>query len=148
LATSPLRFTTSIFYLNACGYSLYVTMSLTRGWGCRLQLLLVIASAVILGSKSRGTHDIFYCLRFEIPPTWRARSPYLCPPETGWPSYTLRHWVPFSSPRRTRRATVEVFEPASTRVWLLIYNWTTHVDSRRIHKKTHPFPNIGYMRTT
>jgi hypothetical protein len=31
--------------------------SLTRGRVCRLQLLLVLASAVILGSKSRGTHD-------------------------------------------------------------------------------------------
>jgi hypothetical protein len=25
-------------------------------------------------------------------------SPYLYPPGTGWPSYTPRHWVPFSSP--------------------------------------------------
>jgi hypothetical protein len=30
----------------------------------------------------------FYCLRFETPPTWRARSPYLYHPGTGWPSYT------------------------------------------------------------
>jgi hypothetical protein len=28
------------------------------------------------------------------PPTWRTRSPYLWPPETGWPSCTSRHWVP------------------------------------------------------
>jgi hypothetical protein len=28
------------------------------------------------------------------PPTWRTRSPYLYPLETGWPSYTPRHWVP------------------------------------------------------
>jgi hypothetical protein len=35
-----------------CGAS-----SLTREWVCRLQLLLVLASAVILGSESRGTHD-------------------------------------------------------------------------------------------
>jgi hypothetical protein len=27
------------------------------------------------------------------PPTWRTRPPYLWPPETGWPSYTPRHWV-------------------------------------------------------
>jgi hypothetical protein len=26
-------------------------------------------------------------------PTWRARFPYLCPPGTGWPSYTPGHWV-------------------------------------------------------
>jgi hypothetical protein len=31
------------------------------------------------------------------PPTWRARPPYLYPPVTRWPSYTPRHWVPFSS---------------------------------------------------
>jgi hypothetical protein len=33
------------------------TLSLTRGRVCRLQLLLVLASAVIRGSESRGTHD-------------------------------------------------------------------------------------------
>jgi hypothetical protein len=32
-------------------------LSLTRGRVCRLQLLLVLASAVILGSESRGTRD-------------------------------------------------------------------------------------------
>jgi hypothetical protein len=37
------------------------------------------------------------------------------PPQTGWPNYTPRHWVPFSSPPNTSRVTVEVFEPASTR---------------------------------
>jgi hypothetical protein len=58
---------------------------------------------------------IFYCLRFEIRPTWVSTSQYLYTLGTGWPSYTPRHWVPFSSPPATRRATVEVFEPASTR---------------------------------
>jgi hypothetical protein len=58
---------------------------------------------------------MFYCLRFETPPPpWRARSPYLCLPETGWHSYTPRHSAPFSSPRTTRRVAVVVFEPAST----------------------------------
>jgi hypothetical protein len=28
-----------------------------RGWICRLQLLLVLASTVILGYESNGTHD-------------------------------------------------------------------------------------------
>jgi hypothetical protein len=41
--------------------------------------------------------------------TWRTRFPYLCPPGTGWPSCTTRHWVTFTSPLATRRATVEVF---------------------------------------
>jgi hypothetical protein len=66
LATSPLRITTInfIFQLNTCGYSPYVTSSLTRGWVCRLQLLLVLASAVILRSESRGTHN--HILLFQI----------------------------------------------------------------------------------
>jgi hypothetical protein len=46
-----------IFQLNTCGYSPYVTSSLRRGWMCRLQLLLGLASTVILRSKSCGTHD-------------------------------------------------------------------------------------------
>jgi hypothetical protein len=40
-----------------CGPSPYVTSSLTRGWVCRLQFLLVLASAVIRRSESHGTHD-------------------------------------------------------------------------------------------
>jgi hypothetical protein len=58
LGDRPLRLTTSnfIFQLNTCGYNPNVTSSLTRGWVCCLQLLLVVASAVIHGSKSRGTH--------------------------------------------------------------------------------------------
>jgi hypothetical protein len=67
------------------------------------------------GPSAAGLVTTFYCLRFETPPTWRARSLYLYPPGTGWPSYTPRLWVPFSSPLMTHRATVEVFEPASTR---------------------------------
>jgi hypothetical protein len=31
--------------------------SLTRGRVCRVQLLMILASVVILGSESRGTHD-------------------------------------------------------------------------------------------
>jgi hypothetical protein len=59
LERSPLRLTTSnfIFPLNTCGYSPYVISSLTRGRVCRLRLLLVLASAVILRSESGGTHD-------------------------------------------------------------------------------------------
>jgi hypothetical protein len=57
---------------------------------------------------------ILYCLRFGTLPTRRARSPYLYPPGTGWPSYNPRHWVPFSSPYTTRRSIMEVFKPTST----------------------------------
>jgi hypothetical protein len=56
---APSEPTTKIFIvqLNTCGYTPYVTFYLTRGWICRLQLLLVLASAVILESESRGTRD-------------------------------------------------------------------------------------------
>jgi hypothetical protein len=67
-----------------------------------------------LGPSPTELMTIFYCLRFETPPTWRAKSPYLYPPGTAWPSYILRLLVPFLSPPMTRRAMVEVFEPASS----------------------------------
>jgi hypothetical protein len=43
----------------------------------------------------------------------------------------------FSSPSTIRRATVEMFNPASPRHCLvtLIYDWTTYIVSRRIHRK-------------
>jgi hypothetical protein len=65
LERSPLSLTTSnfIFQLKTCSYSPYVISSLKRGWVCRLQLLLVLASAVILMTT-------FYFLLFETPPTW------------------------------------------------------------------------------
>jgi hypothetical protein len=48
------------YYLRVCWNG---TLSLGRV--CHLQFLLVLASAVILGSESRGLATIFYCLRFE-----------------------------------------------------------------------------------
>jgi hypothetical protein len=42
------------------------------------------------------------------PPTWSTGSLYLCPPVTGWPGYTPRHWVPPLLPSTIHRATVEV----------------------------------------
>jgi hypothetical protein len=116
LATSPLRLGTSnfIFQLNTCVYSPYVTSSQSRGWVCRLQLLLARVSAVILGPCRAGLMTTFYCLRFETPLSWRVGSPYLHPPGTGWASYTPRHWVFFSLPPVTRRAMVEVFDPTFT----------------------------------
>jgi hypothetical protein len=67
LTTSPLRPTTSNFFpqVKTCGHSPCVTSSLTNGWVCRLKLLLVLASAVILRSESRGIHD--HILLSQIP---------------------------------------------------------------------------------
>jgi hypothetical protein len=115
MVPSPLRATTNIFcQLNTCFYSPYVTSSLTRGWVCCLQLLLAFASAVILGSESRGTHHILLSQIRDFP-NLEGQVPIFISPGTEWPIYIPRHRVPFSSPPTTRRATVEVFEPASTR---------------------------------
>jgi hypothetical protein len=67
----------------------------------------------------------------ETPRTWRARSPYLYPPGTGWPGYIPRHWVPFSSPPTTHRATMEVFEPLHRSVYQTLRN-KPHI--RRIYQ--------------
>jgi hypothetical protein len=99
-APSPLRLTAIIFFSTEPlrSYSLCKS-SLTRGWVSHLQLLLAVASAVILGSGSRGTHDHILLPQIRDPPPHLAgQVPEVYPPGTGWPSYTLRHWVPFSSP--------------------------------------------------
>jgi hypothetical protein len=116
LRTKPLEtHEYNYFQLNPCNLSSYVTSSLTRGWICRF--CWSSPAQLFSGPSSASLMIIFCCLKFETPPTWRARPPYLYPPGTGWPSYVYipRHWVPFSSPSTTCRATVEVFEPASTR---------------------------------
>jgi hypothetical protein len=46
-----------LYYCQTVARLLCGTLSLTRGQFCRLQLLLVLASAVFLGSESRGTRD-------------------------------------------------------------------------------------------
>jgi hypothetical protein len=88
--------------------------SLTRGWVCFCNCCWALLVQSFLGQSPAGLLTIFYGLRSHTPPSWRARSPYLYPPGTGWPSYIPRHWVPFSSPPATRRDTGEVFETAST----------------------------------
>jgi hypothetical protein len=93
LAPNSLRPTTSIsFQLNTCGYSSYVTSSLTRGWVCRLQLLLAVASAVIFVSESRTTYFTVWDSRLLQPggPGFRIYIPQeqgspVIPPSTGFP---------------------------------------------------------------
>jgi hypothetical protein len=90
--------------------------SLTRERVYHLQLLLVLASAVILGSESRGTHDHVLLSQIQDSPNPEGQVPVFIFPRNRVPSYTPRHWVPFSSPPTTRGATVEVFDPAPTRL--------------------------------
>jgi uncharacterized protein (DUF2141 family) len=104
--------------------------SLTRGRVRRLQLLLALANVVILGSKSHGILD--HILLSQIRDSRNLDGQvhvFLYAIGTGWPTYTLRHWVPFSSASKTRRATVELFELASTRASsavLSIYSLVTN----------------------
>jgi hypothetical protein len=53
--------------------------SLTRGRVCRLYFC---RPSPAHSFSARSLVGLFYSLRIETPPTWRARSPYLCPPGT------------------------------------------------------------------
>jgi hypothetical protein len=57
-----------------------------------------LASAVILGSQTRGTHAHILLPQIRDSPTWKARTPCLHPLETGWPNYAPRGWVRFRRP--------------------------------------------------
>jgi hypothetical protein len=88
LATSPLRLTTSnfIFQMNICGYYSYVTSNLTRGWVCTVQLLLVLASALILRSDSRGTRNHILLSQIRDSPNLEGQAPRIyIPQEQGHP---------------------------------------------------------------
>jgi hypothetical protein len=67
------------------------------------------------GTGSLGTHDHILLSQIRDSPHRESQAPYSYPSRTEWPSYTHRHWVPFSSSPTTRRTTVEVFELASTK---------------------------------
>jgi hypothetical protein len=112
LATSPLRITTIIiFQLNPCCYSPYVTSSLTKGWVCRLQFLLALASEAILVSESRVTHDHILLSQIRVSPDLEGQVALFISPGTKWPHHTPRHWVPFSSPPTTRNDRTENTAP-------------------------------------
>jgi hypothetical protein len=83
LGDKPLRLTTSIFFffkMNTCVHSSYVASSLTRGWICRLQLLLTLASAVILRSESRETHDHILLSQIRNSPNQEGQVPVFISP--------------------------------------------------------------------
>jgi hypothetical protein len=80
--------------------------TLTRWQICRLQFLLVLASAVILTSESRGTHNHILLSQTRDSPNLECQVPVFI---------SSRRRVSISSPPTTRRAAVEVFDPASTR---------------------------------
>jgi hypothetical protein len=69
-----------LFQLNTCGYSPYVTSSLMRGWVLCLQLPLVLASTVILGSKFRGIHDHILLSQIRDSPNLEGQVPVFISP--------------------------------------------------------------------
>jgi hypothetical protein len=71
------------FQRHTYGYtsSRYVTSSLTRGRVCRLQLLLVLANAVNLGSESHRNHGHMLLSQFRDSPNLECQVPYLYPPK-------------------------------------------------------------------
>jgi hypothetical protein len=58
----------------------YVSWSLTRGWVCHLQLMLVLASAVILRSESIGTHDHILLSQIRHSPSLEGQVPVFISP--------------------------------------------------------------------
>jgi hypothetical protein len=102
----------SFFQQNYCGNGPYVTSSLTRGWVCRLQLLLVLARAVILRSESRGTQGHILLSQIRDCPNMEGQVPVfispwkrvtqLYPPGIGFPLRRLLRltglWWRYSNP--------------------------------------------------
>jgi hypothetical protein len=76
--------------------SSYMAPPLTRGRACNLHC----NHALVRVAQHPWP---YFTVSSETPPIWRASSPYLYPPGTGWPSYIPGHYVPFTSPLTTRR---------------------------------------------
>jgi hypothetical protein len=83
--TRPLRPMTRIFSTEHLRLYPYVTSSLTRGWVCRLQLLLALASAVILRSESRRTHDHIWLSQIRDFANLKGQGGPVIPPGNGFP---------------------------------------------------------------
>jgi hypothetical protein len=91
--------------------------SLTREGVCRLQLLLVFASAIIFASDSSGTHDHILLTQIRDPPNVDGQVPVFISSKSRVAQLYPRHYVLSSSPPKIRISTrmVVVFEPTSTR---------------------------------
>jgi hypothetical protein len=78
-------------------------------------LLLDLISAVILRPKSRGTHEHIVLSQIQDSANLERQVPVFISPRNVVVRLYPRHWVLFSLPPTTSRATVEVFDPASIR---------------------------------
>jgi hypothetical protein len=68
------------FHLNIFGHRPCVISSLTRRLVCHLQLLLVLASEVILVSESHGTHDYILLSQIRDSPNLEGQIPVFISP--------------------------------------------------------------------
>jgi hypothetical protein len=67
----------------------------TRGWVCRLQLLLALASAVILETESRGTLDHILLSQIRDFSNLDDQVPVLVSPRNRVAQLQPQAWVPF-----------------------------------------------------
>jgi hypothetical protein len=97
VSSTHLRLKTGFLFLSdSCGF-VDVGRPLWREDGPVAYNCCWTSPARLISSPNpAGLMTISYCLRFENSPTWKARSPYLYPPETGWPSYSPQPWVSYS----------------------------------------------------
>jgi hypothetical protein len=90
-----------------------VSRSVCLGVRCPSVIYCTIASRPCQSSHSwvevPQNSRPYFTVSSETPQTWKARSLYLYPPGTGWPSYTPGHWVPFCRLLRLAGTAVEVF---------------------------------------
>jgi hypothetical protein len=67
-----------------------------RGWVCRLQLLMTLASGVIFGSESHGTHDILLS-QIRVSPNLEGQVPVFISPRNrvaqSYPQALGSHFV-------------------------------------------------------
>jgi hypothetical protein len=97
LASGTLRPMTRDFsQLNSCSNGPYVRSSLTRGWVSNLRLLLVLTSAVILRSESRGTRRPHFTVSdSRLPQPGGPGSRIYIPQEQGGPVMSPGTGFPF-----------------------------------------------------
>jgi hypothetical protein len=143
LGAKPLETHDHFFQLNICGHSPYVTSSLTRGWVCRLQLLLVLASAVTLRFQSRRTHDHILLSQIRDSPNLEGQVPVFLSPRNRVARLYPQALGSLSVPFTTRRAKVEVFDPVPHGFnWLQLTGPVYNISARTAYKT--PLPLLLY----
>jgi hypothetical protein len=105
----------AFFQLNLCSHSPYVTSCLTRGWVCSLELLLTLASAVILRSVSRWTLDHILLSQIRDSLSLEDQVPVFISPRNRVSQFYPQARGSIFFDFYDSQGFVEVFEPASTR---------------------------------